>query len=172
MSIYDIAKAVNASPPSVYHFFPEIALVFAALAERYLAELQSMSPDVNAPVATWTDLLDILFERIRVIYNKRPPVRKVLLGSGYSPEVRQRDFASYAIFAKHILDSMGHHFELPNIPHLADRIEEALAINDAVWMLAFYRHDVINDEDAANASRARNAHLRLHLPEFLSPRHL
>ncbi|WP_116150036.1 TetR/AcrR family transcriptional regulator [Paraburkholderia sp. BL27I4N3] len=167
MSIYDIAKALEASPPSVYHFFPEVSLVFVALAERYLTQLQSVSLDVDEPVATWADLLDLLFERIRGILNKRTPVRKVLLGSGYSPEVRQRDLAGYAIFAKDILDALNRHFELPNVPQLADRIEEVLAINDAMWMLSFYRHRAIDDE---GARRARNAYLRLYIPEILPRR--
>lgn len=170
VSIYDLAKALHASPPSIYHFFPDVSLVFLALAERYLAEFMSISMEMDQRAETWIEQMDILFGRVRGIYNARKPLRKVLLGSGYSPDVRQRDFAGYSILAQRIIEAINQQFELPNVPNLSDRIIETLAINDAIWMLACYRSGYIDDEGAICSSRARTAYLRLFLPEILARR--
>jgi len=170
ISIYDLAADLNTSPPSIYHFFPDISLVFVALAERYLLGIEQMSLDVDEAVASWQELIDIQFERVRVIYDTRAPVRKILLGPGYSYEIFSRDIATTVVNASRSLELMGRRFEMPNIPDLLDRLVEMVKIGDAMWMLSIHRHGRITDAGAELASRARIAYLRTVLPEHLVPR--
>ena len=160
ISIYDLAEALETSPPSVYHFFPEISLVFVALAERYLAWFQDVP----------TDLINAQAKRMRGVFETRKPVRKVLLGSGYSSEVRRRDFNNNAVLAEKLLEELQLLFQLPPIPHLLDRIVEMIVINDALWMLSIHREGAITDQAEEQASRARIAYLRTFLPEYLPQR--
>src|ERR1700738_1862508 len=136
ISIYDLAAELNTSPPSIYHFFPDISLVFVALAERYLLGIEQMSLDVDEAVTDWQELIDIQFERVRVIYETRAPVRKILLGPGFSHEVLNRDIATSVVNASRLLELMGRRFEMPNIPDLLDRMVEMIKIGDAMWMLS------------------------------------
>jgi AcrR family transcriptional regulator len=170
ISIYDLAAELNTSPPSIYHFFPDISLVFVGLAERYLDEIKHMPLEVDKPVANWQELNDIQFERVRVIYETRAPVRKILLGPGYSYEILNRDLATSVVNAARLLELMGRHFDMPNIPNLLDRLVEMIKISDAMWMVSIYRHGRITDEGAELARRARTGYLRTVLPEYLPPR--
>jgi AcrR family transcriptional regulator len=170
ISIYDLAAELNTSPPSIYHFFPDISLVFVALAERYLLEIEQMSLDVDKSVANWQELIEIQFARIRTLYETRAPVRKILLGPGYSYEVRNRDLATTAVNASRLLELMKRRFEMPNVPDLLDRLVEMIVIGDALWMLSIHRHGKITPAGAELASRARIGYLRMILPESLAPR--
>lgn len=170
ISIYDIADMLGTSPPTVYHFFPEISLVFAALAERYIAQLQELTIDIGEPADTWMQLLDDQCARVRDVFEDRKPIRKVMLGSGYSIEVRQRDLAAYPVFARRLLEHFERRFEMPPTVDIIDRLIETLAINDMMWMLDIYRTGRITQEGDECARRARTAYLKLYIPEFLPVR--
>jgi AcrR family transcriptional regulator len=170
ISIYDLAEALDTSPPSVYHFFPEISLVFVALAERYLAWFQDVPTDPNEPIKSWQDLINAQAKRMRMVFETRKPVRKVLLGAGYSSEVRRRDFDNNAILAEKLLEELQLLFEIPPAPHLLDRMVEMIVINDALWMLSIHREGAITDQAEEQASRARIAYFRTFLPEYLPRR--
>jgi len=90
--------------------------VFVALAERYLLGIEQMSLDVDEAVASWQELIDIQFERVRVIYDTRAPVRKILLGPGYSYEIFSRDIATTVVNASRSLELMGRRFEMRIFP--------------------------------------------------------
>ena len=169
ISIYDLAGELETSPPSIYHFFPDISLVFVGLAERYIQEMEQMPLGVDKPVAGWQEIFDIPFERVRVIYESRAPVRKILLGPGLSYEILNRDLATSVVNAGRFLELMARNFDMPSIPNLLDRLVEMIRVNDAMWMLSIYRHGSITDEGAELARRARTAYLRTVLPEYLPP---
>jgi AcrR family transcriptional regulator len=170
ISIYDLAAELKTSPPSIYHFFRDISLVFVALAERYIQEMEQMPLETDAPVRNWQELFDVPFERVRVLYETRAPVRKIMLGPGLSYAIIDRDLATSVVNAGRLLELMGRHFEMPTIPNLLDRVVEMIRINDAMWMLSYYRHGRIDDEGAELARRARTAYMRTILPEYLPPR--
>jgi AcrR family transcriptional regulator len=170
ISIYDLAAALKTSPPSIYHFFPDVSLVFVGLAERYIAELERMPLGGDTPVERWQELFDIPFERVRILFETRPSVRKLLLGPGLSYEILDRDLATSVVNAGRLVKMMERHFEMPSIPNLIDRFVEVIRINDAIWMLSIYRHGTITDEAAEFARRARISYLRTMLPEYLPRR--
>jgi AcrR family transcriptional regulator len=170
ISVYTIADKLGASPQSVYHFFPEVSLVFVALAERYLEWFQQVPLNVVEPVASWQELLDKQCRLMRAVYDSKTAVRKVLLGAGYSSEVRRRDLDSNRVLAVKFIEALEQRFVVPAIPGLIDRMVEMIVINDALWMLSIHRHQAITEAAEEQARRARINYLRMVLPEYLHPR--
>lgn len=167
ISIYDIAEKLGVSPPSIYHFFPDISLVFVALAERYLAWFQKVPLVIADTVTTWQEILDIQCQQMRSIYDSRASVRRVLLGAGYSSEVRRRDLDSNRILAERFIEAFRERFIVPDIPCLVERVVEMIVINDALWMLSIHEHGAITEAADEQARRARVNYLRMVLPEVL-----
>lgn len=104
------------------------------------------------------------------VFSTNPAVRKVLLGVGYSSEIRRLDQENNRILAQHLLDGFRRHFILFDLPDLHERFVEMAAINDAIWSLYLLRGGVIDPEAERIAHRARVAYLRTVLPEYLTPR--
>jgi AcrR family transcriptional regulator len=170
IGIYDIADALKTSPPSVYHFFPDISLVFVALAERYLDLFVSVPGQLAGTFESWQSLLDEHCSRTLKIFRENPAVRKVLLGVGYSQEIRKRDLASNRVISQHLVNSFNAHFHMPLIPDLHERFVEMTAINDAIWTLYLHEDGEITGKAEKIARRARISYLRTVLPEYLTPR--
>ncbi|MFM0286377.1 TetR/AcrR family transcriptional regulator [Paraburkholderia megapolitana] len=168
IGIYDIAEALGTSPPSVYHFFPTVSLVFVALAERYLEMFRGVDTILPGPFASWQQLLDEQCNQMLKVFEGNPAVRKVILGVGYSSEIRSRDLENNRILAQHVLDGFRAHFVVPEIPGLLDRFIEMSAINDAIWALYLHQDGRLTDHAKEIASRARVAYLRTILPEYLA----
>jgi AcrR family transcriptional regulator len=170
IGIYDISGALGISPQSVYHFFPEVSLVFVALAERYLASFRAVETAELGHFESWQDLLKAQHAGMLGVFGTNPAVRKVLLGVGYSSEIRRLDQENNRILAQHLLDGFRRHFVLPDLPDLHERFVEMAAINDAIWSLYLLRGGEISLEAERIAQRARVAYLRTVLPEYLTPR--
>jgi AcrR family transcriptional regulator len=170
IGIYDISGSLGISPQSVYHFFPEVSLVFVALAERYLASFRAVETSELGHFELWQDLLNAQHAGMLGVFDMNPAVRKVLLGVGYSSEIRRLDLENNRILVQHLLDGFHRHFVLPDIPDLPERFVEMCAINDAIWSLYLLRDGVITAEAEKIACRARIAYLRTVLPEYLTPR--
>jgi AcrR family transcriptional regulator len=170
LSAYDIANAMGTSAPTIYHFFPSVGLVFVALAERYMDRFISVKWSPEAPIDTWQQLEELYMARLFRIFDEHPAIPKVLLGAGYSVEVRRKDIEIIGIIAAQLIALLDRHFVLPAIPNLEDRMAETIAIADAILMLSIHKHNYLTEEAKAMASRARIAYLRTVLPEYLSKR--
>lgn len=171
VSIYTIATEANMSPASIYHFFPDAQGVFGALAERFFMIFARGMGSVNyRTIKTWQDLMDIRYEGSRSFYNTNAAARKVILGAGSSWAIRSKDLALDHDLAESALAELSTVFVLPRIPGIVDRITETIVMNDALWSLANYRSGRITDEDELHARRARLAHMRTYLPEYLIKR--
>jgi AcrR family transcriptional regulator len=170
IGIYDISASLGISPQSVYHFFPEVSLVFVALAERYLASFRAVETAELGHFEAWQDLLKVQHAGMLRVFDTNPAVRKVLLGVGYSSEIRRLDQENNRILAQHLLDGFRRHFVLFELPDLHERFVEMAAINDAIWSLYLLRDGVISAEAERMAHRARVAYLRTVLPDHLTPR--
>lgn len=172
IGIYDISARLGVSPQSVYHFFPEVSLVFVALAERYLASFRAVETAELGHFESWQDLLAAQHAGMLGVFGMNPAVRKVLLGVGYSSEIRRLDLENNRILADHLLDGFRRHFLLPEIPDLHERFVEMCAINDAIWSLYLLRDGVVSPQAEQIAHRARVSYLRTILPEYLTRRPL
>ena len=171
VSIYTIAEQAGMTPPSIYHFFPDAQHVFVALAERFLDVFRTGSYGSidHLPIETWQDWVDARYGLTRKFFNDHSAARKVILSAG-SWAIRSRDLDMNAELAKGAIEELDRYFIVPEIPGLARRIEETIVMSDALWALANHRHGYIPDEDEAFVRRARIAHMRTYLPEFLPRR--
>lgn len=168
IGIHQLADALNISAASIYHFFPEPALIFRALAERYIREIEALDED-EAPCAfqSWQEQQTFRFRSSMAYFNSHVAARKVILGSALSHEIRARDFESDRVLAERGLARMRSRFMLPDYPGLTDRFLEVILISDAIWSLSIHRSGVITEEMEEQARRARIAYSRTFLPEYL-----
>jgi AcrR family transcriptional regulator len=172
VSIHRLAGEIGIPAASIYHFFPEPPLVFAALAERYLNQFEERAAD-EAPIVfdTWQELQTHRFGTARDFFNANAPARKVLLdGPALSFDIRMRDLQSDVVTATRGVEEMNRLFILPDIPHLIERSIEVIVLSDAMWSLSIHRHGTITDEMEEQARRARIAYARTYLPEYLPKR--
>lgn len=171
ISIYTLAEKADMSPPSIYHFFPDSQHVFGALAERYF---QKFSHDLDpVPVdlrQSWQDLIEFRFAATRRFYNEHIAARKVILGSGSSWSIRTRDFELVEELARAGVAEIAHNFILPFTPGIVDRMMETIALNDGLWTNFNHRFGHLPDDMEVYARRARIAHMRTYLPEYLEVR--
>ena len=81
LSIYAIAEQAEIPPSSVYHFFPQISDVLAALAERLFVELDAVlqQPPSSAP-DSWAALVAEIEARFQDYYRRHPAACELLLG--------------------------------------------------------------------------------------------
>ncbi|MFC5430733.1 TetR/AcrR family transcriptional regulator [Paraburkholderia denitrificans] len=166
ISPYHIAAAMQTSPPTIYHFFPSVSLVFVALAERYLARFEEVIKTLDVVVGSWQEFDAVMSRRLIAIYHESSSVRKVILGS-CSAEIRHRDLECDKVVANAIVDALSKRFVMPAIPSLPERFLEAIVISDALFALSLHQHNFITPEAEENARRARVSYLRNVLPEYL-----
>jgi AcrR family transcriptional regulator len=168
ISIYTLAEDLGISPPSIYHFFPDAAHVFIALAERYDQNfIEAMDKPLPVSIHTWQDLQGARFGQFRACYNESPAIRKILLGSGLSAKIRARDLDTDRLIAVKGAAEMRRLFVISETEDLVERMTELIVINDALWALSVYRHGYITDDVEEQARRARTAFSRTFLPEYL-----
>lgn len=169
VSIYTVAEEAGMSPPSIYHFFPDSHHVFVALAERYFEMFESgrVGSIEGARIERWQDWVDARYGVSRRFYNENNAARKVILGAGSSWAIRSRDLDLDHRLAAGSVAEMNRFFIVPQIPGLIERVTETIVMNDALWALANHRYGSIPDEADEYAARARIAHMRTYLPEYL-----
>lgn len=171
VSIYTIAEEANMSPPSIYHFFPDSNHVFAALAERYfdmfLGGLDSIE---GKRFDDWQTLVEFRYDLSRRFFNDNVAARKILLGAAATWTIRSRDIDTNRLLARGAIVELNRFFILPRVPRLVDRATETIIMNDAIWALYNHRFGYLPDDEEVFARRARLAHMRTYLPEYLAAR--
>jgi AcrR family transcriptional regulator len=173
VSIYTLAEEAEMSPASIYHFFPDAQHVFAALAERYFGIFsEGMNPVSDTPFATWQSLVDFRYEASRCFYNANIAARKIIFGAGSNWTIRARDLELDRELALSAIAQIRHCFVLPEIPGLVDRVTETIVLNDSLWALYNHRYGYLPDHEEEYVRRARFAHMRTYLPEFLVQREI
>ena len=171
ISIYTLADKAKMPPASIYHFFPDSAHVFIALAERYFDKFSHNLDRVpREQRQTWQDLIEFRFNATRQFYNAHVSARKVILGAGSSWSIRSRDFELVEELARAGVAEIAHHFVLPTIPGIVDRMVETISLNDGIWANYNHRFGCLPDEQEVYARRARIAHMRTYLPEWMEHR--
>ncbi len=92
-SLYDIAEHADVAVGSVYHFFPGIEAVFAALVERYDRDFAEIVSE-NIPsgeIEAWGDVIWHHIEKARRYINENHQVLIMILGPGQTWQTRQVD---------------------------------------------------------------------------------
>ncbi|MCB9954465.1 MAG: TetR/AcrR family transcriptional regulator [Parvularculaceae bacterium] len=168
ISIYQIAEEAGVSAQSIYHFFPDAACVYFALAEHFddMFFKALETPPTERPTS-WQQLLEDRFAEAGAFYNAHPAARKLILGTGLSSTIRALDLKFNGRAAARAIEELNTYFEMPQIPDFVERLTETIIISDAIWSLSVHRHGIITEEYHEQAKRARIAYCRTFLPEYV-----
>lgn len=171
IGLYQVADRAGVPAASAYHFFPSPGAIFAALAERYQAELTTLLEAARPPAdGRWQTLLRETASLFVQRYNQNLPMSKVILGGVVRPELVQSEQNFVEMTAMRLTVLCDTLYHMPVIRDLQHRLHVMLTLVNAVWALSFSRHGCITPEFEADASVAAIAYCRTFLPEFMEPR--
>ena len=172
ISLAVVAEHAGIPTGSAYHFFPSLNSLYEALAERFAEELDAAisAPYEIADDAVWVDIFYQAIDRGRAIYEASPAYRQLII-SGQAPAgIKLSDRVNDQLLGRLLIEAIGEHFLLPDIPRAADIFFYAVEIVDLFWMLSMMRENEISEEIVVEAKRAGNAYLRVYLPSELPRR--
>ena len=171
-SLYDIADHAGVASGSVYHFFPNMESVFAALVERYDREFERIVSENIAPeqVNTWGDVLSHHIEKSREYINGNEQVMILILGPGQTWQTRQVDTIGDTAISRAMLRNISDYFVIPVAPDPAELLHLAIRILESIWQLSNQRHGMVTMEMQQETYRAMCAYLELYWPKFLPRR--
>lgn len=172
IGLYDIAERAAMPAASVYHFFPSREAAFAALAERYLEQLDELN---GRPLRLtrdhgWQDQFTMTMRRSIKFYNDHPVFMSLVLGGAVSAEVRQRDLEFNRRYAEGAYERMNGTFIMPYLSDAPMRFYVLLGIFDGMATASYGRFGRVTDEYRDELIRAVIAYFRTFLPEVLQRR--
>ena len=168
-SLYDIAEHAGVAVGSVYHFFPSIESVFAALVERYGDDFSQIVSEHIPPenIDTWGDVIWLHIEKSRNYINEHQQVLIMLIGPGQTWQTRQIDTVSDTAVAKAMQENIEQYFSLPETPKPSELLHFAIRILESFWQLSYQRHGEVTVEVQQETYRAMCAYLELYWPKYL-----
>ena len=168
-SLYDIADHADVAVGSIYHFFPGIEAVFAALVERYGRDFEKIVSE-NIPlsdVEAWRDIIWLHIEKARHYINGNHQVLIMLLGPGQTWQTRQVDTVSDNVVARAMWENISEYFDIPATPDPAELLHYAIRILESIWQLSYQRHGKVTPEMQKETYRAMCAYLELYWPRHM-----
>ena len=154
----------------MYHFFPNIEAVFAALVERYDGEFTDIVSE-NIPqgdVDSWPDIIWQHIERSRQFINTHEQILIMILGPGQTWQTRLVDTVGDTAVARAMLTNIKEHFEIPDSPDPAELLHLAIRLLESIWQLSYQRHGQVTEEMQKETYRAMCAYLELYWPRFIT----
>ncbi len=169
LSIYAIASQADIPPSSVYHFFPQLADVLAALAQRVFTELDAVLGVVpqGPDPAGWPDLVAQVEERFQDYYQAHPAARELLLGAHELAGIRQADRQHDSFLGHSLRAYLARYYQLPALPHDVDIFTLAMQAADKLLAIDHQQHGGLTAPMRREAKRMMVAYLGLYLPPVL-----
>jgi len=173
-SLYEIADHAGVATGSVYHFFPNIEAVLAALVEHYDRDFANIVSENIPPneVKTWGDLIWHHIEKSRKYINANKQVLIVILGPGQTWQTRQVDTVGDTAIARAMWKNLTEYFEIPASPDPAELLHLSIRILESIWQLSYQRHGRVTQDMQQETYRAICAYLELYWPRHLQRRSL
>ena len=168
-SLYDIADHAEVAVGSVYHFFPGIEAVFAALVERYDRDFAEIVSE-NIPsgeVESWGDIIWHHIEKARAYINENQQVLIMILGPGQTWQTRQVDTVGDTAIARAMWKNISEYFDIPASPDPAELLHYTIRILESIWQLSYQRHGRVTREMQQETYRAMCAYLELYWPKLM-----
>jgi len=169
-SHYDLAEHAGVAAGSVYHFFPEMEAVYAALVERYDAQFQRIvtgySPSEG--IESWREIIWEHMELSRHYINANEQLLIMLLGPGQTWQTRQVDTVGDTAIARGMLENIEQYFEVPTSPDPVELLHLAIRILESIWQLSYQRHGLVTEAFQQETYRAVCAYLELYWPRYLA----
>jgi len=167
----EVALLAGVPKTSVYHFFPGIEDLLAALALEVAQDLLTwLDRPFIGPFTAWSQIVVAFADRGCLFYEQSRAALEIQLGAHTPADIKNRDRhndMSVAILLKYHIDQ---HFVVPELPDIDNAFFRAIEIADLMFMLSVREHDTLTPFYAAEASRAANAYLELYLPPILPQR--
>ncbi|GGC92499.1 transcriptional regulator AguR [Halopseudomonas salina] len=169
LSIYAIAAQADIPPSSVYHFFPQLADVLAALAERVFAELDGVlgAAPAGFEPASWMELIERLEDRFQQYYQSHPAARELILGAHELAGVRQADRHHDRLLGQSLRAYLARYYQLPALPEDVDIFALAMQAADKLLAADHQQHGELTAPMRREAKRMMVAYLGLYLPPVL-----
>jgi len=169
-SLYDIAEHADIAVGSVYHFFPGIESVFAALVERYDREFADIvSEEIpTGVVENWGDIIWHHIEKSRIYINENHQVLIMILGPGQTWQTRQIDTVGDTAIARAMKKNIEQYFQVPDKPEPSELLHFSIRILESLWQLSYQRHGRVSKEMQMETYRAMCAYLELYWPKYLA----
>jgi AcrR family transcriptional regulator len=153
LAIQRLAREAGVPTASVYHFFPNPAAVSIALAERYLAGLETClcAPVSRASQLPWFGILAVLNRRALLFYRQHPYAQALILGSDHSLAIRRADLANNRRIAEHIASVLQD--AVADVPGalLFETVVTGITVGDAVFAQSIIEQGEITDGVAHDA---------------------
>ena len=167
--LYDIAESADMAVVSVYHFFPNIESVFAALVERYDKGFWAIvSESISGEkINGWEDLIWLQIEKSRKYINKQEQVLIMMLGPGQTWQTRQVDTVGDTAIAEAMRQNIEQYFGLPEAPDPGELLHFSIRILESLWQLSYQRHGKVTKDFQQETFRAMCAYLGLYWPRHL-----
>lgn len=169
LSLADLAKESDIPLSSIYHFYPHIHDVYAALTQQFGEQLAAhLLPDMQPPSASsWMALLDQIIEGCAFFYQQHDSYAQLIL-SGKAPfQIKQTDRRQDNALAQQFVALLSNYFEFPRIPDIDTIVFNAVEIVDLMLSLDYTRNARLTEAGIEEAKRAGKAYLRSYLPEYL-----
>jgi AcrR family transcriptional regulator len=168
-SLYDIADHADVAVGSVYHFFPGIEAVFAALVERYDQGFWEIVSEHIPPeaVENWGDIIWYHIEKSRKFINEQEQILIMILGPGQTWQTRQVDTAGDTAIARGMRNNINQYFDVPASPDPTELLHLAIRILESFWQLSYQRHGKVTKEMQQETYRAICSYLELYWPKYL-----
>jgi AcrR family transcriptional regulator len=169
LSIYAIAAQADIPPSSVYHFFPQLTDVLAALAQRVFAELDAVlgAAPLDFEPASWMDLIERMEDRFQQYYQTHPAARELLLGAHELVGVRQADRHHDSLLGDSLRRYLARYYQLPALPADVDVFTLAMQAADKLLATAHQQYGELTVPLCREAKRMMVAYLGLYLPPVL-----
>ena len=168
LSLKDIAEHAGIPVGSAYHFFDNAHAVYAALAQRFMRELQTTlaGPYTNKALRSWQTLFDAAVDRGAVLYADNPAYRKLIIGGKAPPEIKLADRENDELIGALLLALIAQHFEVKKTAALQRALFYAVEIVDLMFSLSVLRTGAITPAMLQEAKKAAKAYLGEYLGEL------
>ncbi len=167
LSLYQVADKAGIPASSVYHFFPKVEALFAALVEEIFSEFETILniPLDSGDIDHWQDIFLQLQKRFVSFYREHKYVRDLILGQHIISTIRHADYEHDDQMGCQIYRYHQQFFQLPPLPLNYNIFAIALQIADKVYSISHQEQGNITDTMAQEGYRASLAYLGLYLPE-------
>lgn len=167
LSLYQVAGEAGIPPSSVYHFFPKVDALLAALVENIFADFDAIADqpiDGNA-IHHWHDIFAQLQTRYVAFYREHKYVRDLILGQHVVNSIRHADYEHDNSLGHKIHRYFQEYYKLPPLPETYNIFAIALQVADKVYSISHQEHGNITDVMAQEGLKAGLAYLGRYLPQ-------
>ena len=169
ISLYDVADAADIPPSSLYHIYPSIDELLAALTVDSSEVIYGLMEKVieEDKFDTWRDLMKLWFDAIQQQHNCCSYSSKLLLGVSGSHVLAEIKAGRFSANRDRSFELLSNAYELPALPHDIDIYNIARLIGNQVFSFGYRTEGKISDEIKNEAFLAVLGYLANYFPRYM-----